>query len=95
MSRGQFAVYVLVKPPRSTSTSWKYIDKYWRNFMKILWVHPRVDCSLTRVRAKSFLKVEHFSEKWILDLFSLSLLLFLSCSREIGIHIREHKRFEV
>lgn len=39
MSRGQFAVYVLVKPPRSTSTSWKCIDKYWRNFMKILWVH--------------------------------------------------------
>lgn len=91
MSRGQFAVYVLVKPPRSTSTSWKCIDKFYENFMG----PSGVDCSLTRVRAKSFLKVEHFPEKWILDLFSLSLLLFLSCSREIGIHIREHKRFEV
>lgn len=57
MSRGQFAVYVLVKPPRSTSTSWKCIDKYRRNFMKILWVHhvqPRVDCSLMRTSEEFF-----------------------------------------
>lgn len=74
MSRGQFAVYVLVKPPRSTSTSWKCIDKFYENFMG----PSGVDCSLTRVRAKSFLKVEHFSEKWILDLFSLSLASSLS-----------------
>lgn len=71
MSRGQFAVYVLVKPPRSISTSWKCIDKYWRNFMKILWVHRGWIVRWHAYERRVFSKLNIFQKNGSL-IFSLS-----------------------